>query len=171
MKGKQKPGIEKFNTPGFTLDEDFKELRQLYAQIKDKIRLPSLALRLEEKETLIPSCVFNKKLSAFESVVKYMKENKGMANKEIANVLSKSQKSIWQTYNQAAKKYAKRLEIMDSSYHIPVSIFRKPFTILEAIVKHLKEQAGMNYHEIALLLKRDERTIWTVYDRARKRNG
>ena len=65
---------------------DFKELNKQYAKVKNKYGVSSAELisRLEEKEVLIPSCVFNKKLSTFESIVKYLKENLGAANKEIA---------------------------------------------------------------------------------------
>jgi len=35
----------------------------------------------------------------------------------------------------------------------------------------MKESFGMTYHEIALSLNRDDRTIWTVYNRALKKKG
>ena len=53
---------------------------------------------------------------------------------------------------------------------IPVSIFRKEkLSPFEAIVKYLKEEKKLNYHQIGALLNRDERNIWTVYSRARKK--
>ena len=53
---------------------------------------------------------------------------------------------------------------------IPSKIFTdRSLSVLEAIVKYLKEKKGMTYHEIAVLLNRDDRTIWTVYQRARKK--
>ena len=56
------------------------------------------------------------------------------------------------------------------SLEVPPSIFRKnPLSILEAVVKFLKEDAGYTYHQIGVLLNRDERNIWTVYDRAKKK--
>jgi len=55
---------------------------------------------------------------------------------------------------------------------IPSKIFTdRSLSVLEAIVKYLKEKKGMTYHEIAVLLNRDDRTIWTVYQRARKKNA
>ena len=54
---------------------------------------------------------------------------------------------------------------------IPSNIFiDRSISVLEAIVKYLKEKKGLTYHEIAVLLNRDDRTIWTVYQRARKKN-
>jgi DNA-directed RNA polymerase specialized sigma24 family protein len=55
---------------------------------------------------------------------------------------------------------------------IPSNIFiDRSISVLEAIVKYLKEKKGLTYHEIAVLLNRDDRTIWTVYQRARKKNA
>lgn len=55
---------------------------------------------------------------------------------------------------------------------IPLNIFRNTsFTIFEALVSYLKDVEGLRYREIAILLDRDERNIWTVYNRARKKKG
>ena len=49
-------------------------------------------------------------------------------------------------------------------------IFRKTkLTIFEALVKHLKEDLSMSFHEMGELLDRDERNIWTVYNRSKKK--
>ncbi len=54
---------------------------------------------------------------------------------------------------------------------IPSSIFRdRSVSVLEAIVEYLKGR-DMTYHEIAILLNRDDRTIWTVYSRTKKKRG
>jgi len=53
---------------------------------------------------------------------------------------------------------------------IPSSIFRdRTLKVLEVLVVFLKDEKGMNYHDIGLLLNRDERTIWTVYNRSKKK--
>jgi hypothetical protein len=58
----------------------------------------------------------------------------------------------------------------ESEQLIPVSIFNKPkLSPFEAIVKYLKEEKGLNYHQIGEILNRDERNIWTVYNRAKKK--
>jgi len=41
--------------------------------------------------------------------------------------------------------------------------------VLEAIVEYLKQEKGLKYSEIAKLLNRDQRTIWTVYSRVKKK--
>lgn len=55
---------------------------------------------------------------------------------------------------------------------IPVSILKdRRLSALEAISEYLKETLNMNYHEIAVLMNRDDRTIWTVYNRAKKKRN
>jgi DNA-binding NarL/FixJ family response regulator len=53
--------------------------------------------------------------------------------------------------------------------YFPSYIFRdRSVAVLEAIVVYAKEK-GFTYREIARLLNRDERTIWTTYHRVQKK--
>lgn len=55
---------------------------------------------------------------------------------------------------------------------IPSSIFLdRSISVLESITEYLKNQKNMNYHQIGILLNRDERTIWTCYNRVQKKRG
>ena len=65
----------------------------------------------------------------------------------------------------------KKLEkIGKSKVLLDTKIFRNTkLTIFEAFVKYLKEEKGFNYHQIGLLLGRNERNIWTVYNRGKKK--
>ncbi len=55
---------------------------------------------------------------------------------------------------------------------IPVSVLsNRSLSLLESVIEYLKDSQGMNYHEIAVLLNRDDRTIWTCYNRACKKRG
>jgi predicted transcriptional regulator len=54
---------------------------------------------------------------------------------------------------------------------IPLSLFsNRKLGVLEVTVKYLKENQNMKYSEIAKILNRDERTIWTTYSKAVKKN-
>lgn len=56
--------------------------------------------------------------------------------------------------------------------NIPSFVFRdRNLAALEAVVVYLKDSQGMNYAQIAKLLNRDDRTIWTTYNRAKKKLG
>ena len=42
-------------------------------------------------------------------------------------------------------------------------------TIFESLVKYLKEEKGFNFHQISVLLNRNERNIWTIYRNSLKK--
>ncbi|MFH1063698.1 MAG: hypothetical protein V1729_01310 [Candidatus Woesearchaeota archaeon] len=53
---------------------------------------------------------------------------------------------------------------------IPVSIFARSLSPSESLCKYLKENCNLSFHEIAVLLNRDDRSIWTSYSRASKKS-
>ena len=54
--------------------------------------------------------------------------------------------------------------------NIPSVIFQdRSVAALEAVVVYLKDTHGLTYAQIADLLNRDDRTIWTTYQRATKK--
>ena len=58
------------------------------------------------------------------------------------------------------------------SLAIPTSIFKtRELSILESLVVHLKDDKNMTYAQIARLLNRDDRTVWTAYQRSLKKLG
>ena len=55
--------------------------------------------------------------------------------------------------------------------HVPTGIFRdRKVKVLEALVRYLHEEHQMNYSQIGRLLNRNPRTIWTAYQKARKKS-
>ena len=55
---------------------------------------------------------------------------------------------------------------------IPSLVLRdRRISVLEAIVEYLKDEKKLTYHEIAVMLNRDDRTIWTCYNRAKSKRG
>lgn len=54
--------------------------------------------------------------------------------------------------------------------NVPTSVFTdRVLSPLEAVVEFLKEKHNFSYKEISIILNRDERNIWTVYNRAKKK--
>lgn len=49
------------------------------------------------------------------------------------------------------------------SIGVPVSVFSTKLAPLEALVKFLKEKYNLSFHEIGILLKRDEKGLWHSY--------
>jgi len=152
-------------------DEEFIGLRELYNRLKlkyDKLEILSL---IEQEEIFIPCSIFNKKLSSLEVISKYLVENKNLSLKRISTLLNRSNRNIWNAYNKSKQKFSKKLNVKESLL-IPIPILRNlNFTLLENIVSYLKENLELSYHEIAVLLQRDDRTIWTVYKRAKKKRS
>ena len=142
---------------------DYEELKNLYEKLKGYIEV------IEKNKKSIPLCVFSSELSCLETIVKYLKENLKLEFREISVLLGRSVKTIWQAYNSSKKKYSFSLIADDFSLTIPISLFKdRRLSILEHIVFCLKAR-GMKFSEIARALKRNPRTIWTVYDRAKKK--
>ena len=56
---------------------------------------------------------------------------------------------------------------------IPSFVFKdRSLAVLEVMVEYLRDEKKMKFHEIALMLNRNDRTVWTVYRRAKiKREG
>ena len=141
--------------------------------IKQKYNLSSSEILsfVEEKkvakEVLIPVSVFStEELSALESVCKYLKEDLEFSYNKIALLLNRNHRTIWTTYNNAIGKLKDKLVVKESRYFVPASVFAdRKLSVLEAIVSYLRERYKLRYSEIAVLLNRDERNVWSVYQR------
>ena len=105
--------------------------------------------------------------------MKYLKENRSKTNTEIADLLKRSSKTIWTTYKNAVKKHPAKIaeEMAGQDVFIPLSLFTdRTLGVQEAMVRYLREEKRLSYHLIAVMLNRDDRTIWTVYSRVKKKN-
>ncbi len=141
---------------------DYSQLRRIYDDLKEHID------RIESKKR-IPLSLFSSELSGLETIVKYFKENVGLSFKDIAFMVGRSPKTIWQAYNFSKKKYPKKFIVKDFSHTVPLEIFRdRKYSILEHIVLYLKKK-NMKLSEIGILLHRNPSTIWTVNSRANKK--
>ena len=130
-------------------------------------------LRVSIKEEVkVPISVFrNDKLSSLEIIVKYLRENLLLSFQQIAELTNRNKIALAVTYRNARKKLEQRFVIDEiPAYSIPVSILKdRKLSVLENITAYFKDTFGLTYHKIALLLNRNDRTIWTVYQRAKKK--
>ena len=135
--------------------------------------LASMVASLKESQpNNIPISIFdNDRLSTFEALAKYMKEVLKLRFVDIASLLNRSGKTIWATYSKSRKKMPSPFSSPASDINIPIaSLSDRKFTIFESLVLYLKDK-GLTNHQIASRLHRDDRTIWSVYDRAKKKRG
>jgi len=125
----------------------------------------------KKSEVMIPVSIFNDKLSSLEAIVKYLVEIVGMKNNKIALLLNRNIRTTWTTYNNANKKFPKKISVdKKDKFFIPIEKFQnRKFSVLEVVVKYLKEDYDIGLHEIALIMQRDDSTVWTVYNRATKK--
>ena len=133
-----------------------------------------LAKAKEDSVILIPLSVFlDRGVSVLEAVSEYLKDSKELSYHEIAVLLNRNDRTIWTCYNRAKKKNPGHVvKLAESKEHIPSSIFLdREVSVLEAIVEYLKDERGLSYHEMAVLLNRDDRTVWTCYNRAKKKRS
>lgn len=128
--------------------------------------------QIANNEIQIPIEIFNNEsLSSLETVTKYLKEETNLRIKDIAVALNRSQKTIWNAYNESKIKMSYKLEIgHDTRIFIPsVVLCDRNVSFLEAITEFLRDNFNLRYCQIAPLLCKDQRTIWTVYYRAKKK--
>lgn len=149
------------------------ELIAVVQQLQKKHQITAVTLRealKEAKDIRIPLSIFSEQLSALESICKFLKENMNLTLHQIAQLLNRDDRTIWTTYTHACKKLPQLLSVAENTISIAAKSFaRRKLSVLETLVCCLKEQHDLKYKEISLLLHRNERTIWTVYQRARKK--
>jgi predicted DNA-binding protein (UPF0251 family) len=148
-------------------------LEKEYGLGKDEIKgIMSKAEKKSAKEIRIPVSIFdNEELSILETICKYLKEELMLNFHKIALSLNRNDRTIWATYNNSLKKRKEKLVVGKSEISIPLSLLKnRKFTAYELIVLHLKDSCKLNYHQMGILLRRDERNIWTTYQKARKKN-
>lgn len=123
-----------------------------------------------EYEVLVPICAFRNGTSCLESISKYLKEKLGLRYCAIADLLNRDDRTIWGAHKSANEKSNEKFEYEEQSLKIPISIFKdRELSVLEALAEYLKEELNLRYCKIAVLLNKDPRTIWTVYNRAKKK--
>ena len=167
MPKKEQEAIEK------RLLDTLEYLKEQGLSSKEIVDLINKLLKIPVKEEVkVPISVFkNDYLSSLENIVKYLRENLLLSFKQIASLTNRNQIALAVTYRNAKKKMESRFVVEEiSPYSIPVSILQdRNLSVLENIVSYLKDNFGLNYHSIAVLLNRDDRTVWTVYQRAKKK--
>ena len=128
---------------------------------------------LEQDEDLVPATIFTvRELGVLEAVVKFLREVRGYPLHKIAALLKRDNRTIWSTYEHSRQKYKGKMPENGTDIKVPLNVFSdRKLGVLEALVRYLKERYSMRYSEIGNLLSRDQRTVWTVYNRARKKCG
>lgn len=119
---------------------------------------------------LIPLNIFAASLSPAEALVKYLKEEFDLGYKEIASLVNRDERGIWGTYKRAVSKMKDRFVVREAKYLIPISFFKeRKYSILENVVRYLVEKYDFTTYKIAKLLNKKPSTLWSVYNRVKKK--
>jgi len=131
--------------------------------IADKDEIFILMLR----NLKVPTSIFTQDLGGLEALCKYLKENVGTSYHEIAIMLHRNDRTIWTSYQKARKKHPQSIKPRIKDLKIPLVLFMtKKLTILESMIVYFKDTKHLSYSEIAKLVSRDQRNVWTIYSRA-----
>jgi len=151
--------------------EDIRKLEEIVLLFKKNYGIGIIeAIKLTKQEEFIPLEIFNSKLSPFECIVKYLKENKGMRLKDIAILLDKKVPACWTAYKNSCKKFGGKISVNMSEYDIPFTKLKpEKLSILELVCVYLKDTFELSYHDIGIMIQRNEKTVWTCYNRAKKK--
>ena len=104
---------------------------------------------MPDSETKDDSLSRHSSLTALRVLAEYVKKQYGIDQKQLIRILEQ------------------RIEELA----IPLSVFElnPGLSILELVCKYLKENLNLTYHQIAQHLNRNDRTIWTTYKNAIKK--
>ena len=100
--------------------------------------------------------------------------------------MNRDDRTVWGAYESSKEKLKNEKNKLSEGYidggrdeekrstnddiGVPLIIFRdRTFSVLETIVAFLKDSLHMRYCQIARRLCKDDRTIWTIYRRFKKK--
>ncbi len=145
------------------LDE---KLAEKYGVGLDEVLASIRARKIRDAEEVkVPIDIFTQETGAAESLCKYLKENKGLNFSEIARTINRDPRTVWINYTNAVRKVSDKIETT-SKILVSTKIFRdRNLSISEALVHYLRTK-GMKNAEVARMLGKDPRNVWTLYSRA-----
>jgi hypothetical protein len=127
---------------------------------------PEQVLAAISNKDSVPASVFSGTLSPLQALVTYLKDHKKNSFATISKELGRTYRAVWGAYSDKGIKFE------ETSFYIPLELFENSsHSILETVVLHLKESYEMKFSEIARLLNKNDRTVWTVWNRAKKKNA
>tara|TARA_Y100000310_G_scaffold287052_1_gene311702 strand:+ start:51 stop:548 length:498 start_codon:yes stop_codon:yes gene_type:complete len=152
------------------LNRAYSDNKDLILQIKELLENKELIQLIKTEGIVVPLSIFNEKNSSLEAITRYLKDILHLSYSEIAKETGRDERNIWHTYDRAVKKNPKKITPKISKYYLPISILKnKKLSVLETIIVYLKDNLKLSFSEISKVMKRNYRTIWTVYQRANKK--
>jgi len=144
-----------------------KDLKSRYGLVEQEI----LDQIKGKPSVTVPVSLFTKQHgSPLEVLCKYLKDQHHLEYKSLSKLLNRSYRAVWISYKNASKKQKSKLVPSDTKIVLPVSIFQdRKLSVMEAVVVHLKDNFSLKLIDIATLLHRDQRNVWSMYHRAKNK--
>lgn len=77
--------------------------------------------------------------------------------------------NIKNKFNLSTDDIIELLKQQPEELSLPLSIFNNKLGMLESASLYLKDKKGLSFKQIAAILKRDYKTIWTSYNKAKSK--
>ena len=139
-------------------------------ELKDLSKVIHELILEEDPGIKVPVDIFSQGLNVVESLTKYLKEEEGMTFGEIAKLFNRSRNTVWLNYDRAVNKRKKRFEIADGSLRIPFAeLADDRFSLLESIVRYLRDTAKLSNKNTAALLGTTQAVVSMSYSRMRSK--
>lgn len=127
----------------------------------------TLIAELRIEGDAIPLTAFGHGQTPLEATARYL-QHAGKTSKEIAKLLGRARSAIERALRHSHLR-AKAINYADSAYLIPATVFAQKKPASETLCTYLREHYSLTNKQIADALGLDQRTIWTVFERARTR--
>ena len=127
----------------------------------------TLIAQLRIEGDAIPLTAFGHNFTPLEAAARYL-QYAGKTSKETAHLLGRTRSAIERALLHSHLK-AKTIAYTETEYLIPASAFKATRPASEALCTYLREHYAFTNKQIADALHIDQRTVWTVLDRATKR--
>jgi len=98
----------------------------------------------------------------------YAEKEKLTEEEFLVNMIKQVTARLKKEYHYSSETISE-LGAKEAQLLIPIQIFAAELAPSEALVKYLKEEHDLNYHEISELINRNERGVWASYQRAKKK--
>ena len=138
------------------IDRDQRNVWKIYNKCKHKVGEKEVISEVYVGEEIKKE---NKMLKVLSLVKESLKEEFSEIKKRILELVEK----------EINVKELKQEVKVSEEVEIPISIFTKELGALESVVKYMKENLAMTYKEISEKLQRDERTIWSSYNKSKEK--
>ncbi len=162
--------LEKAEIMRFRRDKAFSALER-YRRSLQRAGSIEISTDFASQEIKIPTSIFHdRSIAVLEAIVEFLKEEKQLHFSQIAALLERDDRTIWTSYDRVKKKRTTPRDTKYSGLLIPISVFAdRKISVMEALCFHMFSQLNLSYAQIAALLNRDQRTVWTCVNRAKRK--